>query len=75
MFGQIACGGDRLARVPYIGVPRQAVVGQMQRQADLRAGRDAVMAGYGPPPGHADFYGHQAGGFGGGMGGGAVMVR
>ena len=47
-----AMARHRLARVPYIGVPRQAVVARARRQPDAGL--------YAPAPDHADFYRWQA---------------
>jgi len=48
-----AMARHRLARRPYIGVPRQVVTARMQRGA-------AGGQPYAPAPGHADFYQFQA---------------
>ena len=50
-----AMARHRLAHVPYIGVPRQAVVARQQR------GGGGAQA-YAPAPAHFDFFAHQAGG-------------
>ncbi len=44
----------RLARVPYIGVPRQVLVTRMQQRA-------AGVQPYAPPPEVADFFRYQVG--------------
>ena len=52
-----AMARHRLARVPYIGVPRSALA-----QAQLQRGphRRGDPAPYAPDPAHADFYQYQA---------------
>ena len=58
------------ARVPYIGVPRAAVV-QQQRARQHAQARQQAQGGagvqQGPAPDHQDFFGFQHGGWGGGL--------
>ena len=49
-----AMARHRIARAPYVGVPRQAVVDRGTRRA-----RDGRMA-WAPAPEHFDFYQYQA---------------
>ena len=51
-----AMARHRLARVPYIGVPRDIVATRMQRGPQQRGHPHP----YAPEPGHADFYQYQA---------------
>ena len=53
-----AMARHRIARVPYIGVPRSILVAQMQRPAP-------GSQPYAPAPRHFDFYQWQQGGYGG----------
>ena len=48
----IAMARHRLARVPYIGVPRAMVEARLRREA---------AQPYAPDPAHADFFAFQAG--------------
>ena len=52
----LAMARHRLARVPFIGAPRQAVVAQMQQQRGVGDPRPPYLVG----PGHADFFQFQA---------------
>ena len=58
-----AMARHRLARVPYIGVPRAAVVQQQQRRQQAQGGAGVQQR---PAPDHYDFFGFQQGGWGGG---------
>ena len=65
-----AMARHRLARVPYIGVPRAAVVQQQQLRQQAQAQRQAqggAAVQQRPAPDHHDFFGFQQGGWGGGL--------
>ncbi|KAL1527728.1 hypothetical protein AB1Y20_009113 [Prymnesium parvum] len=51
-----AMARHRLARLPYIGVPRAVVQAQLQRGPRMRG----EPTPYAPAPSHADFYSYQA---------------
>jgi len=53
-----AMARHRIARLPYVGVPRQAVVEQLRRRA---LGRDGEAVGYMPRQDHWEFFQFQAG--------------
>eukprot|EP00327_Prymnesium_parvum_P013060 CAMPEP_0184401116 /NCGR_PEP_ID=MMETSP0007-20130409/77732_1 /TAXON_ID=97485 /ORGANISM="Prymnesium parvum, Strain Texoma1" /LENGTH=157 /DNA_ID=CAMNT_0026756363 /DNA_START=45 /DNA_END=518 /DNA_ORIENTATION=- len=51
-----AMARHRLARLPYVGVPRAIVQARMQRGPRMRGEPEP----YAPVPGHADFYAYQS---------------